>query len=101
MFETQLERNRKGNSLFYYSLSRLLSMTPLCSHNSHHLPVLYISQTCLCDLALSSYFTHAYCFLNPEPASFYSKYSLETHDSVFEYLQYNCCPAAYSFLDWV
>ena len=101
MFETQLERNRKGNSLFYYSLSRLLSMTPLCSHNSHHLPVLYISQTCPCDLALSSYFTHAYCFLNPEPASFYSKYSLETHDSVFEYLQYNCCPAAYSFLDWV
>jgi len=44
MFETQLKRNRKGNSPFYHSLLRLLSITPLYGHNSHHLPVLHTSQ---------------------------------------------------------
>ena len=28
------------------------------------------------------YFTPAHCSLNPELASFYSEYGLETHDSV-------------------
>jgi len=44
MLETQLKkRNRKGNSLFYHSPSRLLSMTPPCGHDSYHLSVLHIS----------------------------------------------------------
>ena len=43
MLETQLKRNRKGNSPFYYSPSCLSSMTPPCSHDSCHLPVLYTS----------------------------------------------------------
>jgi len=45
MLETQLKRNKKGNSPFYHSLSRFSSMTLLCSPDSHHLPVLYTSQT--------------------------------------------------------
>jgi len=45
MLETQLKRNRKGNSLFYHSPSRLSSMTLLCGYDSCHLPVLYTSQT--------------------------------------------------------
>jgi len=45
MLETQLKRNRKGNSLFYHSPSHLSSMTPLCSHDSHYLPVLHTSWT--------------------------------------------------------
>jgi len=45
MLETQLKRNRKENSLFYYSPLHLSSMTPLCGHDSHYLPVLHISQT--------------------------------------------------------
>ena len=44
MLETQLKRNRKGNSLFYCSPLCLFSMTPLCSHDSHHLSVLYTSE---------------------------------------------------------
>jgi len=43
MLETQLKRNRKGNPSFYHSLSYLFSMTPPCSHDSHHLSVLHIS----------------------------------------------------------
>jgi len=43
MLETQLKRNKKENSLFYHSFSHLLSMTPPCSHDSHHLSVLYTS----------------------------------------------------------
>jgi len=43
MLETQLKRNRKENSLFYYSPSHLSSMTPPCGHDSHHLPVLHTS----------------------------------------------------------
>ena len=43
MLETQLKRNKKGNPSFYYSSSRLFSRTLPCNHNSHHLPVLYIS----------------------------------------------------------
>jgi len=45
MLETQLKRNRKGNSPFYHSPSRLFSMTLPCSYDSSHLPVLYASQT--------------------------------------------------------
>jgi len=45
MLETQLKRNRKENSLFYYSPSHLSSITLPYSHDSHHLPVLYTSQT--------------------------------------------------------
>jgi len=45
MLETQLKRNRKGNSLFYYSPSCLFSMTPPCGHGSCYLPVLHTSQT--------------------------------------------------------
>jgi len=43
MLETQLKRNRKGNSLFYYSLLHLSSTTLPCSHDSHHLPVPHTS----------------------------------------------------------
>jgi len=43
MLETQLKRNRKGNPLFYYSLSYLSFMALLCGHDSHHLLVLHIS----------------------------------------------------------
>jgi len=41
ILETQLKRNRKENSLFYYSLSYLSSMILPCSYDSHHLPVLH------------------------------------------------------------
>jgi len=41
MFETQLKRNRKGNSPFYPSLSRLSSMTLPCGNDSRYLPVLH------------------------------------------------------------
>ena len=82
MLETQLKRNRKGNSLFYHSPSCLSSMTLLCSYDSHHLPVLHTSQTWPCDPAPPSYFTLAHRSPNPELAFFYSKYGLETHDSV-------------------
>ena len=43
MLETELTRNRKGNPLFYHSLLHLFSMTPPCSHDSCHLPVLHTS----------------------------------------------------------
>jgi len=45
MLKAQLKRNRKGNSPFYHSPSRLSSITPPCGHDSHHLPVLHTSQT--------------------------------------------------------
>jgi len=45
MLETQLKRNRKENSPFYYSPLRLSSMTPPCGYDSHHLPVLHTFQT--------------------------------------------------------
>jgi len=45
MLETQLKRNKKGNSPFYYSPSRLSFMTLPCGHDSYHLPVLHTSQT--------------------------------------------------------
>jgi len=45
ILETQLKRNRKGNSSFYYSPSHLSSMISLCSYNSYHFSVLYISWT--------------------------------------------------------
>jgi len=45
MLETQLKRNKKGNPSFYYSFLYLSSITPLCGHDSHHLPVLYTSWT--------------------------------------------------------
>jgi len=45
VLETQLKRNRKGNSLFYYSPLRLFSITLPCGDDSHHLLVLYTSQT--------------------------------------------------------
>jgi len=41
ILETQLKRNRKENSPFYYSPLRLSSMTPPCSPDSHHLSVLH------------------------------------------------------------
>ena len=44
MLETQFKRNRKENSLLYHSSLHPFSMTPLYGHNSHHLPVLYISR---------------------------------------------------------
>ena len=43
MLETQLKRNRKGNTLFYHSPSRLSSMTLPCGYVSCHLPVLHTS----------------------------------------------------------
>jgi len=43
MLETQLKRNRKGNSPFYYSPLCLSSMILPCGHDSHHLPVLHTS----------------------------------------------------------
>ena len=98
MFETQLERNKKRNSLFYHSLLCLFSMTPSYGHDSHHLPALYTFWTWPCDPTPPSYFTPAHCFLNPKLAFFYSKYSLKTHDSVFEHQQCDCCPTAYLFL---
>jgi len=45
ILETQLKRNRKGNSPFYYSPSRLSSMTLPYGYDSHHLPVLHTSRT--------------------------------------------------------
>jgi len=45
ILETQLKRNRKGNSLFYHSPLCLSSMTLPCSYDSHHLPILHTSQT--------------------------------------------------------
>ena len=57
ILETQLKRNRKGNSSFYYSPSCLSSMISLCGHNSYHLSVLYTSWTWPCDPALPLYFT--------------------------------------------
>ena len=43
MLETKLKRNRKGNPLFYHSPLHLFSITPPCSHDSYHLPVLHTS----------------------------------------------------------
>jgi len=45
MLDTQLKRNKKGNSPFYHSPSHLSFITPPCGHDSCHLPVLHISQT--------------------------------------------------------
>jgi len=45
MLETQLKRNKKGNSPFYHSPLRLSSITLPCGYDSHHLPVLYTSWT--------------------------------------------------------
>jgi len=45
MLETQLKRNKKGNSPFYHSPLHLSSMTPPCGHDSCHLPVLHIFWT--------------------------------------------------------
>jgi len=45
MLETQLKKNKKGNSPFYYSPLHLSSMTPPYSHDSRYLPVLYTSWT--------------------------------------------------------
>jgi len=45
MLETQLKRNKKGNSLFYHSPLCLSSMILPCGHDSCHLPVLHTSQT--------------------------------------------------------
>ena len=45
MLETQLKRNRKGNSPFYHSPLRLSSMTLPCSYDSRHLPVPHTSRT--------------------------------------------------------
>jgi len=45
ILETQLKRNRKENSPFYHSLSRLSSMILPCGYDSHHLSVLHTSQT--------------------------------------------------------
>jgi len=45
MLETELKRNRKGNSPFYHSPSRLSFMTLLYGYDSRHLPVLHTSQT--------------------------------------------------------
>jgi len=101
MFETQLKKNRKGNSLFYHSPSCFSSMTLLCSHDSHHLPVLHTSQTWPCDPAPPPYFTPTHCFPNPKLAFFYFEYDLETHNSVSKHQQYNCHPAACLFLAWV
>ena len=44
MLETQLKRNRRRNPSFYHSLSYPFSRTPLCGHNSCHLPILYTSK---------------------------------------------------------
>ena len=85
MLKTQLKRNRKRNPSFYYSSLYLSSMTLPCSHDSCHLSVLYTFQTWPCDLALPLYFTFAHHFPNSELASFYFKYSLETHDSMCEH----------------
>jgi len=101
ILETQLKRNRKGNSPFYHSLSHLLSITPPCGHDSHHLPVLHISWTWPCDPASPPYFTPAHCSLNPEPAPFYSEYGLKTHNSVSKHQRYDRCLAVYLFLHWV
>jgi len=45
MLKTQLKRNRKGNSLFYYFLLHLFSMTLLCGHDRYYLLVLHIFWT--------------------------------------------------------
>ena len=83
MLETQLKKNKKkGNSLFYHSPSHLSSMTLPCGYDSCHLPVLHTSWTWPCDPAPPPYFTPTHRSPNPEPASFYSEYGLETHDSV-------------------
>ena len=101
MLETQLKRNRKGNSSFYHSPLCLSFIIPPCSHDSHHLPVLHISWTWPCDPTLPPYFTPAHRSLNPELAFFNSEYSLETYDSVSEHQQYDRHPVAYPFLAWV
>jgi len=44
MLETQLKRNRKGNSPFYHSSLCLSSMTPPCGHDIRHLSVLHTSR---------------------------------------------------------
>jgi len=98
MLETQLKRNRKENSPFYYSPLCLSSMTLPCSYDSHHLPVLHTSRTWPCDPALSLYFTPAHHSPNPELASFYSEYGLETHDSISKHQRYNRHLAAHLFL---
>jgi len=41
ILETQLKRNKKGNSSFYYSPSCFSSMIPPCGHDSYYLPVLH------------------------------------------------------------
>jgi len=82
MLETQLKRNRKGNSPFYHSPSRLSSMTLPCGYDSCHLPVLHTSQTWPCDPTPPPYFTPAHHSPNPKLASFYSEYGLEIHNSV-------------------
>ena len=45
MLETQLKRNRKGNSPFCHSPLRLSSMILPCGYDSRHLPVLHTSRT--------------------------------------------------------
>ena len=99
MLETQLKRNRKGNSLFYHFPSHLSSITPPCGHDSRHLPVLHTSQTCPYNPAPPLYFTPAHRSLNSEPVSFYSEYGLETHDNVSEHQQYDHHLVARLFLD--
>ena len=43
---------------------------------------------------LSPYFTSAHYSPISKPASFYSKYDLETHDTMCKCQQYYCCLAA-------
>ena len=63
MLETQLKRNRKGNSSFYHSPLCFSSITPPCGHDSCYLPVLHTSRTWPCDAAPPPYFTFAYRLL--------------------------------------
>ena len=80
MLETQLKRNKKGSTLFYYFLMSFLYDTtiqpsqpsPFCSPYLLDMTMWFCSTSILYS-----------CPSFPEPASFYSKYGLETHDSVF------------------
>ena len=72
-----------------------------CCSSLQHLPVLHTSRTWPCDPAPPPYFTPVHHSPNPELASLYSEYGLETHDSVSKHQRYNCCLAAHPFLDCI
>ena len=99
--ETQLKINKKRNSFFFQPLSLLSSMTLPCGHDKCHLPILHAYWSWPYAPTPPPYFTPTQYPLISKPASFYSKYNLETCVSAYEGNWYSCCSTACLLLDWV